>query len=480
MIRLHDENTPARRPGQGPGQGPGSGSTSGSGSGPQSNGEAAAYRSRHADLERQSSANGSAWLAPLRRAAFEQFEADGLPSTRLEDWKYFSLAPLRKLALQYVTERERVSLRRETLAGFEVHCLPGAQLVFVDGYFEPTLSTRRTLPEGIELGDLAAAIQAAPEYLARHLGKHASCDRNPFVALNTAMLHDGATVHVARGVRVPDPIHLLFVSTGATGTTVSHPRTVVVLEAGASLSLVEDYVSTTDATYFTNPVTEIVLGPGAVLDHYKLERESKNAFHVSATHVRQATDSSFTSTSIAFGGLRVRNDLRVMLEEPGASCSLHGLSVIGDHQLVDDHTTIVHVAPHCTSQELYKSILDGHAEGVFSGAIVVEAGAQKTSSRQTNRNLVLSQHALMNTKPQLEIHADDVKCSHGATIGELDEDALFYLRTRGIDHDTARRILTYAFANEVLERIRQVPLRKTVESALFSFIPVGMADNRPC
>jgi Fe-S cluster assembly protein SufD len=476
MIRIDDENTPAH----GMGSDTGAGRAAGSGSVVQASGDSVSFRDRHAELERQSAADGGRWLAPLRKQAFERFQAVGYPSTRLEDWKYFNLAPLRKTRFQHVPERKRVALRRETLAGFEVHCLTGAQLVFVDGYFEPTLSTTRTLPEGIELGDLATAIQAKRDVLEKHLGKHATMDTNPFVALNTAMLHDGAFVHVARGVQVQDPIHLLFVSTGATGATVSHPRTTIVLEEGASLNLVEDYVSTTDATYFTNPVTEIALEASAVLDYYKLERESKNAYHIAATQVRQSRDSSFESTSISFGGLSVRNDVCVTLDAPGASCSLNGLNVIGDHQLVDDHTVILHRQPHCTSQELYKSILDGHAEGVFNGAILVAQDAQKTSSRQTNRNLVLSQHALMNTKPQLEIHADDVKCSHGATVGELDEESLFYLRTRGIDRDTSRRILTYAFANDVLARIRQEPLRKTVESALFSFIPVAMADEQPC
>ncbi len=468
MIRVGDENTPSQPDGQG------------AGALAQANGDAAAYRGRHEELERQSTANGSGWLAPLRKQAFEVFESQGFPSTRVEDWKYFNLAPLRKTTFHHVHDRERVSLRRETLAGFEVHCLPGAQLVFVDGYFEPTLSTTRVLPDGIELGDLATAIQAKRAFLEKHLGEHARIDADPLVALNTAMLHDGAFVHVGRGVQVPDPIHLLFVSTGTKGATASHPRTIVVLEEGAALNLVEDYVSTTDATYFTNPVTEVILESGAVLDYSKLERESKNAFHVSATHVFQARDSSFESTSISFGGKSVRNDLFVRLAGPGASCVLNGLNVIGDHQLVDDHTTIRHEQPHCTSQELYKSILDGHAEGVFNGAIYVAQDAQKTSSRQTNRNLVLSKHALMNTKPQLEIYADDVKCSHGATVGELDEEALFYLRARGIDQETSRRILTYAFANDVLTRIRQEPLRKTVESELFSFIPVGMSDKRPC
>lgn len=476
MIRVDDENGPAR----GASSDAGAGLGAQPGAVAQAKDDAAAFRERHAELERQSAADGGRWLAPLRRQAFERFESVGYPSTRLEDWKYFNLTPLRKTDFRHVPERKRVALRRETLAGFEVHCLPGAQLVFVDGYFEPTLSTTRALPEGIELGDLATAIQAKRDVLEKHLGQYAAPESNPFVALNTAMLHDGAFIHVARSVQVEDPIHLLFVSTGATGATASHPRTMIVLDAGASLNLVEDYVSTTDATYFTNPVTEIALGAGANLDYYKLERESTHAFHVAATQVRQSRDSSFQSTSISFGGLRVRNDVCVTLEGQGASCGLNGLNVIGDRQLVDDHTVIRHQKSHCTSRELYKSILDGHAEGVFNGAIFVAQDAQKTSSHQTNRNLVLSQHALMNTKPQLEIHADDVKCSHGATVGELEEEALFYLRARGIDRDTSRRILTYAFANDVLARIRQEPLRKTVESALFSFIPVGMDDRRPC
>jgi Fe-S cluster assembly protein SufD len=438
------------------------------------------YAKRFAELETQCGDDGSCWLGPLRQRAMQSFESQGFPTRRLEEWRYFDLGPLRKTDLHHVHDRERVNLRRETLAGYHVHCLPGALLVFVDGYFEPVLSATRSLPAGVEVRDLATAIRMQPDLLGEHLGRYADVEHNAFVALNTAMLYDGAFVYVPRGIVVESPIHLMFVSTGTRGPTVSHPRTIVVAEEGAELTLIEDYVSTTDDVYFTNPVIEIALAPNARLDHYKLERESKKAFHVAGMAVQQDRDSCFASTSVSFGGHLVRNDVSCVLDGEGAECTLNGLNVIGDHQLVDDHTRIVHAKPHGTSEELYRSILDGFAEGVFNGAIEVAKNAQKTSSQQTNRNLVLSRHALMNTKPQLEIYADDVKCSHGATVGELDEDALFYLRARGIDADTARRILTYAFANDVLGRIALEPLRKTVESELFAFIPVGLDTKQPC
>ena len=438
------------------------------------------FQARFAAIERLALMNGSAWFEPRRRAAMERFEALGWPSPRLEAWRYFDLAPLRSTTFRYVRDPERARLGRDALARYQVHCLPGAQIVLVDGYFEPALSTVRALPRGVEAGDLASAMSRRRAVLEPHLARHAAFDMHAFVALNTALLHDGAFVHVPRGAAVNDPVHVLWLSTGARGPTVSHPRTFVVLEEGAQLTLVEDFVSLGEEAHFTNPVTEVVLGAGASCDYYKLQRESRHAFHVGAVEVHQERDSSFQSTSITFGGGRTRNDLRCILDGEGASCVLNGLNVIADSQLVDDHTAIVHARPHGTSQETYKSILDGKAEGVFNGAVFVAKGAQKTSSRQVNRNLVLSKDALMNTKPELQIHADDVKCSHGATVGELDEDALFYLRTRGIDAKTARRILTYAFANDVLERIRLEPLRKTVESDLFHFIPVGQESRLPC
>ncbi len=438
------------------------------------------FQARFAEVERQASANGSAWFEPRRREAMACFESLGWPTPRQEAWRHFDAGPLRRTTFRYVHDPERVRIGREALAQFQVHCLPGAQLVFVDGYFEPALSSARALPPTVFAGDLASAIGHHRVLLEGHLARHAAFATQPFVALNTALLHDGACVHVPRGVTVKDPIHVLFLSTGARGPTVSHPRTIVLLEEQAQLTLVEDFVSLGNEVHFTNPVTEVVLDRGASLDYYKLQRENKSALHVGAIEILQAADSSFQSTSIAFGGSRTRNDLRCVLNGEGSSCALHGLNVIGDHQMVDDFTTIVHAQPHGTSQELYKSILDGHAEGVFHGTVFVAKDAQKTSSRQVNRNLVLSKDALMNTKPELQIHADDVKCSHGATIGELEEDALFYLRTRGLDAKTARRILTYAFANDVLEHIRLEPLRKTVESDLFHFIPAGMEAKRPC
>ncbi len=439
-----------------------------------------AITARFAAIEHLTAANGSSWFEPRRRQAMERFVALGWPTPRQEAWRYFDLTPLRRTTFHYVRDTERSRIGHEALAPFQVHCLPGAQLVFVDGYFEPALSTARNVPAGVVAGDLASALGARRPLLEAHLAQHAAFESQPFVALNTALLHDGACVVLPRGVAMRDPIHLLWLSTASQGPIVSHPRTILILEPQAELTLVEDYVSLGTESHFTNPVTEIVLGDGAVLDYYKLQRESRSAYHVGAIEVHQSRDSSFHSTSIAFGGSRTRNDLRCLLDGEGASCRLHGLNVIADAQLVDDHTSIVHARPHCTSHEIYKTILDGAAQGVFNGAVFVAKDAQKTNSRQENRNLVLSKEALMNTKPELQIHADDVKCSHGATVGELEADALFYLRARGIDTKTARRILTYAFANDVLERIRLEPLRKTVESDLFHFIPVGQEADAPC
>jgi Fe-S cluster assembly protein SufD len=318
----------------------------------------------------------------------------------------------------------------------------------------------------------------------QHLARYARYRDRAFVALNTALMEDGAYVRIPRGVIVEEPIHLLFVGSAADGApAVSHPRILIVAEENSQATVIETFVGVGDGVgrptpglpdggvYFTNAVTEIVAAENAVLDHYRVQRESETAFHIATQWVQQARSSNFASHAISLGGALVRTDITAVLDGPGIESTLNGLYVVGGQQHVDTHTAIDHAQPHCNSHELYKGILDGRATAVFNGKIFVRQDAQKTDAKQTNQNLLLSRDAVIDTKPQLEIFADDVRCTHGATVGQLDADALFYLRSRGIDAAEARALLTYAFASDILGRIKVAPLRTALEELLFTRLP---------
>jgi len=300
------------------------------------------------------------------------------------------------------------------------------------------------------------------------LGRHAQFTTQAFVALNTAALEDGAFVHIKRGTVVDEPIHLLFVSTPSAGPTVSHPRTLIIAEENCQATIVESYSGTPDRVYFTNAVTEVAVAENAVLDHYKVQRESLKAYHVATMQLQLARSANFSSHSIALGGSLVRNDANAYLGGEGIECTLNGVYLGNDRQVIDNHTAIDHAMPHCNSHEVYKGILDGHSRGVFNGKIFVRQDAQKTDAKQTNQTLLLSPTAQIDTKPQLEIFADDVKCTHGATIGQLSDEALFYLRARGIPKDQARALLTYAFAGDIVSRIKVDAIRAQLDQVLLA------------
>jgi Fe-S cluster assembly protein SufD len=396
------------------------------------------------------------WLQTLRHAAIDRFAEQGFPTLDHEEWRFTNLAPLVRIPFQ--------PARPDKIAGTE---LPdGIRLVFVNGHYTPALSSLTGLPGGVLVESVAAALKMHPELLEPHLGRHARQEDQPFVFLNTAFLQDGAFVLVPRGKLVEQPIHLVFVSTPGSEPGVCHPRTLIVVGPGSEARIIESYLAAADGVYFTNAVTEVVLGDGAVLDHYKLQQESKAAFHIAAMHVQQDRSSNFSTHSLTFGGALVRNDVGAYLGAEGCECVLNGLYTASGQQLIDNHTRIDHAMPHCASHELYKGILDGKARGVFNGKIYVHQDAQKTDAKQTNQTLLLSDDATINTKPQLEIYADDVKCTHGATVGNLDTEAIFYLRTRGIDLASARALLTYAFANDVIGRIKIESLRSRLEEKL--------------
>ena len=340
------------------------------------------------------------------------------------------------------------------------------QLVFVNGCFARELSLLGKLPDGVKVTSLAAEISSNAGAIEAHFGRYLDIRRDAFSALNTAFVEDGAFVHIPRGTLVGEPICLLFVSTGDDAPSMSHPRNLIVAEEDSQATFVEDYVSLDAGAVFCNTVTELVAGDHTVLSHYMIEREHKRAFNISTLRIQQGRSANIVSHSVLLGGALVRNNVHPVLAGEGGECLVNGLFIGNSDQHLDNYMLVEHASPRCGSRQFYNGILDGHAHGVFHGRIIVHKDAQKTDAKQTNRNLLLSDDAQIDTKPQLEIYADDVKCTHGATIGQIEGDALFYLRSRGIDEVSARKLLLFAFASECLDRMKQGPVRKHVEGLI--------------
>ena len=414
------------------------------------------------------SANGGA-AAPdavrsLRLSAIARFETLGFPTTRNEDWHFTSVSPIAEGGFAPLT-RASGAVDAATLAPFGFAASGWHTLVFVNGRHDAALSGGAMLPDGVRVLPLAQAYDELPLLVEQHLGQIANFDASSFTALNTAFINDGAVVHVAHDVEVSQPIHLLFVSDAAAAQATASPRNLIVIDRHAKATVIESYAGLTDDRYFTNAVTEAVIGDGATLTHLKLQRESSRAYHVGTLDVRQARDSHLFSFSFATGAALSRTNIYTELRGEGCGATLNGL-YLGDHdQHIDHQTRIEHVEPNCYSRELYKGILDGASHGVFNGKVYVHPEAQKTDGKQTNNTLLLSERAQIDTKPQLEIFADDVKCTHGATVGRLDETSLFYMKSRGINARTARELLTYAFAADVLETIELAEVREGLEAA---------------
>ncbi len=394
--------------------------------------------------------------APERQSALAAFAEMGFPTAHDEEWRYTNLAPLLR---QEFAPFPGIAEVPESIERWRVPDLDSHLLVFVDGRYQPALSSVDALGNGVRVGNLAASLWEGTE---QPLGRIAPRARDAFVELNTAFLQDGAFIYVDKGVRVDQPIEVLFIAACSQATT--HPRLWVCLEEGAQATLVERYVSSGDQPHLSNALAEFQVGENAHLEHYRMQDENDAAFHVSNLYVREQRSSVFSSTCCTLGGALTRNHVHTQLMGEGIHSTLNGLYVVEGAQHVDNHTLIEHARPHCQSHEFYKGILADESTGVFRGQILVHQAAQKTDAYQANRNLLLSDRAEINTKPQLEIYADDVKCSHGATIGQLDEDAVFYLRSRGIGRAAARRVLTRAFAGEVVERVRLKALRDDLEA----------------
>ncbi|MGD9764727.1 MAG: Fe-S cluster assembly protein SufD [Candidatus Binatia bacterium] len=416
---------------------------------------------RHLEHYRRRADAMPAAARALRERGVARFHELGFPTTQLEDWKYTNPSAITRRAFDLPAAGIPDAAAARVAA---TRLRAGIELVFVNGRYAAELSSTAALPAGAFIGSLRQALEEQPELVARHLGALAAPEQDGVLALNTAFIEDGACIVLPESVALDVPVHCLFASAAGDTATVSHVRSLIVAGPRSRASVIEHYVG--DGAYWTNAVTEIAVGRGAELTHYAVQREDPRAYHLATIAAAQAGESRFTSSAVAFGGALSRRDIGTRFDAAGAACTFDGLYMAGESRHVDHHTTIDHRAPEGTSRELYKGILSGRATGVFNGKVFVRPDAQRSDARQMNQNLLLSDDAQIDTKPQLEIFADDVKCSHGATIGQLDEDAVFYLQSRGLDPADAQRLLIYAFANELLARIDILPLREQLEAAM--------------
>ena len=407
-----------------------------------------------------------AWLRELRAAGIARFADAGFPTTRQEEWRFTSVAPLVESAFGPAPVGDGtgpVAARGEML-----------RMVFVNGKYAAEHSSLAGLPPGVRVGNLASRLEgAAGAFVERHLGRGAAPADNAFAALNTAFVADGAIVHLTRGAVLAEPLHLIFASAPGGKPAVSHPRVLVVADEQARATVVEHYVALEDTPYWTNAVAEIVVGDGATVEVVRVQEESRRAYHVATTHTRQGRDSTLLLHPLVLGAALSRHDITNVLDGPGAELLLNGLYLLGGRQHADHHTVIDHARPDCRSHEFMNGVLDGVARGVFNGRIIVRPGAQRTDSKQTNHNLVLSEEARADSQPQLEIYADDVKCTHGATLGPLDPKELYYLQSRGLAPEEARALLTYGFGAEILERLRHPGLRQALDEAVRARLAAG-------
>lgn len=427
------------------------------------------YAARFEELERSIPEN-QAWLTPIRRAAFLRFSELGFPTVRDEDWRFTSLAPIVQTDFRPAPDT-RSAVRLDSLAPFLVPGLTCTRLVFVNGRFAPKLSAIGALPKGLTVSSLGQAMAEDRPSLESYLARYADFHQDAFLALNTAFMQDGGFISIPRGVVLEEPIHLLYVSTELDAPSVTYPRNLIVSGEDSQATILEDYVSLGGGVAFSNAVTEMVVGQNSVMSHYLIERENVQSFNVSTLRMEQGRSSNVTSHSVLLGGALVRNNIHPVLAGEGCECVINGLFVPRGRQHMDNYMKVEHASPHGASRQFYKGILDGQARGVFHGRIIVHKDAQKTDAKQTNMNLLLSEDAQIDTKPQLEIYADDVKCTHGATIGQIDEEAIFYLRSRGIAEASAKALLLFAFAGESLQRMKIEPLRKYLEGLVTEWLP---------
>jgi len=414
-----------------------------------------------------------AWVSTLRDAGISAFTESGFPTPVDEEWRKTNVNAIARTAFSLDAPGGAPAVQASDLTGPGSAPSDAHRLVLVDGVHDPALSRTSSLPHGVVLCPLDEAIARHPSLVEPHLARQAGIANQPFAALNTAFMATGFFLYLPEGAQLTEPLHLIFVArTGAGGPVAYHPRHLILAGAGSRARVVESYLSPPRSTpthagaSFTNVVTEILLEESAALEHVKVQNEALTAFHVAATCVRQHRASRFTSHSFSIGAGLARNDLNVLLAQEQAECELNGLYMAGSQQHVDHHTVIDHVAPNCISRELYKGVLGGRARGVFNGKVIVRPDAHGTDSLQANRNLLLSEEALVDTKPELQIFNNDVKCRHAATTGQLDEIAMFYLRSRAIGVDEARSLLIHAFVSDVVRHIDEGPTRSAIEAVV--------------
>jgi Fe-S cluster assembly protein SufD len=416
----------------------------------------ASEKERFLDLLEQAPTSGQ--FAKLRQAALARFRELPLPTMRTEDWRFTNIAPLLRVPFEGPTGTTGGAVALPPLPTPDT-----LRLVFVNGAFQRTLSVLANIPAGVHVGPLAEAPSAS---VAEALGQVADYRTQVFTALNTASIQDGACVIVAGGTALLRPVEIISVTQAAERPLLTQPRTLIVAGKNSQVTVVERFLTTSDDTYLTNAVTEVLLAEGAQVDHYKVQQESRKAYHVANTQAVLAERGNFATHYLSLGGGLVRNEVRVRFDAEHAEATVNGLYLADGRQHVDNLTEIDHAHAHCASHEVYKGILAEHAHGVFNGKIIVRPDAQKTDAKQTNKVLLLSDDATINTKPQLEIYADDVKCTHGATVGQLDADEIFYLQARGLDLAAARSLLTFAFANDIVSRVKVEALREEIEQLL--------------
>ena len=409
---------------------------------------------------------GLDWVDSIRRAGARRLTELGLPTLRDEDWKYTSIKPIARHL--FAPAAAGGDLEPEDLRGFDIPELDAHRVVLAGGYFAPALSSTGDLGDGVRICGLAQAIKEEPSLVQPWLGRLADDAEHGFRALNSAFLQDGVVIMVPEGRRIEKPIELCCIQRSDSEELVTQPRHLVVAGEGSSFTLIERYLSVHATRYLTNTITEVFAGPGARIEHYKIQQESTRGYHIGSWLIEQQAGSVVGAHNVALGGAIARTDIRVRLTGAQATCILNGVYVPGGRQHIDNHTRVDHLVADTASREFYKGVLDGRSRAVFHGRVIVHPDAQRSDAHQQNKNLLLSRDAEIDTKPQLEIYADDVACSHGATVGQLDDEALYYLRTRGVSEQTARSLLTFAFANDVIDKFGLPPVRRFVEHALTS------------
>jgi Fe-S cluster assembly protein SufD len=410
------------------------------------------------------------YLADNRHAALELFRKNGFPTQRMENWKYTDVRPITRKAF-LTLDRTNEKINSELLGKGRLLDIESHELVFIDGVYSQRFSKIKSLPGATVVQNIAEVNSSQNNIVSEHITKYADPGLNSFTALNTAFMNHGALIHVPANVVVKIPFNIIYLSTSNNRPTAIYPRNLIIMGENAGATVIENYIGPDDADYFTNAVTEICMYAGSRLQHYKIQQESLKSYHIGNLHVRHDENSHVESYSISLGGSLVRNDIHSQLHAAGAGVVLNGLYLANGHQHMDNHTRIDHQAPFTTSRENYRGVLNDNARGVFNGKVVVHRDAQKTDAMQSNANLLLSDNAEVDTKPELEIYADDVKCAHGATVGQFDKDMMFYLRSRALDEVTARNLLTYAFIDEVIRHVEPTSLRRHLEQSIINRMP---------